>query len=274
MDRTSPTDLLDDVAYLARSPHRVTALARLADGPATRRALHDETGISQPTLGRLLDGFEARDWVACDRTNGRTYALTPVGELVADAFDGLLTAMGTAEELRAVADRLPLAEMDVDLQRFVDATVTVPSTTDTMAHMRREDELIEDADRVRFLCSSAFGPSIKAYRDRVVEGGLSFEAVISADALDAASADPETAAWVRDIAGADGVTIYRYEGPVTLMLGLIDEVASLVPLDDSGVPQAFIETADPVVRGWVEAELDAHRARSEPLAPEASTFTP
>lgn len=268
---------LDDIAYLARSGNRVTALARLADGPMTRRKLHDETGISQPTLGRILDGFEARDWATCDRTNGRTYALTAFGELVAEEFDDLLTTVGTMQRFRAVADRLPLEDMDFDLRRFADAEITFPSPTDATAHMRREDELIAEADSVRFLCSSSYGPGIKSYRDRIVGSDKEFTAVITADALDAALADEESSGWVRDLADAHNVTIYRYDGPLELILGIIDEAVSLVPLDDTGVPLAFIESRDAVVRSWAEATLDDHQERAEALPgheAEASTFTP
>lgn len=265
---------LEDVAYLARSAHRVTALRRLADGPMTRQELDEATDISQPTLGRLLDGFEERDWVTCDRTNGRLYELTPFGELVAEEMDALLTTVGTMQRFRTVADDLPLDRMEFDLRRFADAEITLPRPTDATAHMRREDELIAQADDVRFLCSSSYGPGIKAYRDRVVGSDISFEAVITADALDAAMGDEESARWVQDLADADNVTVYRYDGPLSLILGIIDQVVSLVPLDESGVPKAFIETDDGVIRQWAQAELGRYRQQAERFTPETATFTP
>lgn len=272
----SDSNPLEDVAYLARSAHRVTALERLADRAMTRRELHDATEISQPTLGRILDGFEERDWATCDRTNGRTYELTALGELVAEAFDDLLATVGTMQRFRAVADRLPLEAMDFDLRRFADAEITFPSPTDATAHMRREDELISEADSVRFLCSSSYGPGIKSYRDRIVGSEKRFTAVITADAMDAALADEESRVWVRDLATADNVTIYRYDGELDLILGVIDEAVSLVPLDDTGVPIAFIETRDDVIRSWAEVTLDEHLERAEIVtAPEsaAADFT-
>jgi predicted transcriptional regulator len=273
----SAPEPLEDVAYLARSGHRVTALERLADGPMTRRALHEATDISQPTLGRILDGFEERGWVSCDRTNGRTYDLTPFGEVVAAEFDTLLRTVSTMQRFRALAPYLPLDSMDFDLRHFADATITLPSGGDATAHMRREDELIAEAESVRFLCSSSYGPGIKAYRDRLVGSDVEFEAVITADALEAAAADPESAEHLTDLATAENVTIHRYEGALSLILGLIDDVVSLVPLGGSGVPVAFIESRNPVVRSWVEGEFEAHRAAAEPVIPDPdqrSVFTP
>lgn len=273
----SDTTPLDDVAYLARSANRVTALTCLAEGPTTRRELHQTTDISQPTLSRLLDGFEERGWVTCDRTNGRTYALTPVGEVVAAEFEALLRTVGTMQRFRTLAPHLPLESMDFDLRHFADATITLPSSTDVTAHMRREDELIAEAESVRFVCSSSYGPGIKAYRDRMVGSEVTFEAIITADALDAAAEDPESAAYVEDLATADNVTLHRYDGALSLILGLIDDVVSLVPLDESGVPMAFIETRNPAIRSWVEAEFEAHMAEAEPVTPDQdqpSVFTP
>lgn len=279
MDRSNPPDPspLDDVAYLARSANRVAALTQLAEGPHTRRELHEATEISQPTLGRLLDGFEERGWVTCDRTNGRTYELTSFGEVVAAEFDTLLRTVGTMQRFRALAPHLPLESMDFDLRHFADATITLPSSTDVTAHLRREDELIAGADAVRFLCASSYGPGIKAYRDRLVGSNVDFEAVITADALDAAADDPEAAEAVQDLVEADNVTFHRYDGPLSLILGVIDDVVSLVPLDESGVPFAFIESRNPAIRAWAEAEFEAHREDAEPLVPDQDhqrAFTP
>ena len=256
---------LDDIAYLARSDNRVATLDRLAEEPATRRALHDETGISQPTLGRVLDGFAERGWVTCDRTNGKEYAITPLGELVAASFGDLYDAVGTMQRLRPIADGLPLDRMDFDLRRLDEAEVTLPTGADSMAHFRREDELVADADRVRFLCASAYAPSIETYRDRFVGGDQHLEAIITGQALDAAASNPDTAPLVRELATADTVTIHRYEGPVSVMLGRIDDVASIVPLDEDGVPRGFVESRDPVVRDWVDRELAAFEAEATPL---------
>ncbi len=215
--------------------------------------------------------------MTCDRTNGRIYELTPFGEIVAAEFGDLLGNVGTMQRFRAVAEYLPLAAMDFDLRRFANAEITLPSPTDATAHMRREDELIAEADSVRFLCSSSFGPGIKAYRDRFVGSDKRFEAVITADALEAALADEEAAAWVRDLAGAANVDLYRFDGALDLILGIIERAVSLVPLDDAGRPLAFIETRDEAIRAWAEETLDAYRTEAEPLVfqgSEAPTFTP
>ena len=260
---------VDDIAFLARSDHRVDVLGELAAGDRTRAELHEATGIIQPTLGRLLNDFEDRGWI---RNGGSAYSLTPFGALLAEEFDELVGVVDTMRAFREVSRWLPLEEMDFDLRRFGRATVTTPSTTDATAHLRREEELAEGAGSLRHLCSSAFPPHIKTYRDRIVDGGQRFEAVITGDALDVAAAHPDAAGWVRDITTADTATVYRYDGPVSYQLGVADGTALIVPLDDAGAPCALIETEDDVIRAWVTDEIDAYRSRASPVS--WDTFPP
>lgn len=56
-----------------------------------------------------------------------------------------------------------------------------------------------------------------------------------------------------------------------MALGRIDDIASLVPIDEDGVPQAVVESPKPAVRGRVGAELDQYRSAARPVDP---TVTP
>ena len=252
---------LDDVAFLARSNHRVRVLEALADGAKRRRDLRDGTGISQPTLGRVLAGFEERGWLT---ETDRVYALTPLGEVVAEAMAALLDTMAAVQELQSLAPLLPLAEMPFDLRRLAEGRITVPTATDASAHLRRERELLEAAGELRFLCNEATPDTVRAYRDRVVDDGQRMEVVIARDTIDAAMDDPLIRDYLRDFLATGRVSIYRYDGPVSVMLGLLDDVATITPID-GGVPRALIESTDPSVRAWVETTIDEHRAAAEPL---------
>lgn len=254
---------IDDIAFLARSDHRVAVFAELAAREQTRMELREATGIIQPTLGRILTDFEDRDWV---RKEDSIYSLTPFGALLADQFAELVGVVDTMREFQGISQRLPLEEFGFDLRRFARARITTPSRTDALAHLRREEELADGAKSLRHLCSSAFPPHITTYRDRIVEGDQRFEAVITGDALDAARSNPEVAASVHDIVTADNATIYRYDGPVAYQLGVADEVATIIPLDEAGSPRAVIETDDDVIRDWVNDELDTYRSKSTLVA--------
>jgi predicted transcriptional regulator len=255
---------LDDIAFLSRSNHRVRVLEALAGGDLTRGELRDVIGTSQPTLGRVLDGFQERGWAT---ENGRGYALTPFGRLLADEFGGLMDTVETIQQLRELAPRLPLEEMDFDLRLLAQSTITTPSPTDASAHFRRESDLLPHTERIRFLCNQAQPETVETYRDWVIERGGHLEAIIAGDAIDAASAHPSMGACLRDLLGSDRVTIHRYDGPVSIMLGRLDDTASIVPLDDAGVPCAFIESGNESVRAWVADTLDSYQERAERVVP-------
>jgi DNA-binding MarR family transcriptional regulator len=258
---------LDDLAFLSRSNNRIAVLDELARDDRTRRELRDATGVSRPTLGRVLDGFEERGWVASTGPgNGHEYSLTPLGRVVVEAFGDAMAAVGTVQKLRELAPRIPFDELGLDPRALADADVTTPTPTDATAHTRRERELLARTNRILFLCNQAQPETVERYRDWAVEGDRELEAIVSGDAVDAAMADEAMATALGDMVAADGVTIHRYGGSVSAMLGLFEDVASIVPLDDTGVPIAFVESDDETVRAAVRDALERYRDRSDPVS--------
>jgi hypothetical protein len=55
------------------------------------------------------------------------------------------------------------------------------------------------------------------------------------------------------------------------MFGLSEDIANIVPLDDSGVPCAFVESDDETVRLAVSDTLERYRDRAEPVSVEGHT---
>ncbi|MFC7225836.1 hypothetical protein N0B31_00340 [Salinirubellus salinus] len=250
-----PVTPLDDVEFLASSANRVRVLETLAERSATRPELHDVTGISRPTLGRVLTDAEARGWV--DRA-GREYRLTPLGRLLFDAFGDLLETVETTQRLRAVAPHLPLAALPFDLSHLRDATVTVPHSPDPSAHLRRVGDLVQTAERVRFLGANVYPETVARQRD-LVSRGQTYEITLAAAAVDVTRTHPETAATVRELLDSDAVRLYRYEGSVPFSLVTVDDTALVLPYDEEDTPCALLETSDPVVHEWVDRTLDEYR---------------
>ncbi len=260
---------LDDLAFLSRSNNRIAVLRELAHDDQTRRELRDATDVSRPTLGRILEGFEERGWVVTTGSgNGHDYSLTPLGRVVVESFTDAMATVETVQKLRELAPRIPFDELGLDPRDLADARITTPSPTDATAHTRRERELLSRTNRVQFLCNQAQPETVERYRDWAVDDDRRLEAIISGDAIDAAMANEEMATDLDDMMTADGVTIHRYEGSVSAMLGLFKDVASIVPLDDSGVPCAFVESRNETVRSAVEDTLERYRDRAEPVSVE------
>lgn len=267
LDKLDPP--LDDIAFLSRSNNRIAVLRELARDEQTRRELREATNVSRPTLGRVLEGFEERGWVANNGSgNGHEYFLTPLGRVIVEEFTDMMTTVETVQKLRELAPRIPFDELGLDPRDLADARITTPSSTDATAHARREVELLAETNRIQFLCNQAQPETIKRYRDWIVESDGRLEAIITGDAIDAAMADEEMSMYLQDMIAADDLTINRYEGDVSVMIGLLDDVASIVPLDDSGVPCAFVESDDETVRSAVSDTLERYRDRAEPISVE------
>ena len=261
------SDPLDDVAFLARSAHRVRVLETLAEGALTRRDLHEGTGVSQPTLGRVLGAFEDRNWV---ERRGREYALTSWGELVAAAFVDLLDTVGTVQRFGDVVGLLPTDRMDFDVERFESATVTTPLPGDVLRHVRRAEELIDGANHVRILTDTISPRTLEDQHERLVNGpgDLLLESVITGNAIEQALATPALVELIRDLLESGRAPVHRYDGTIPMTLVLADDVAILAPADEHGIPGALIETEDAVVRDWVEGQFEAYRIESTELTVE------
>lgn len=261
---------LDDVAFLARSDHRVAVLDTLADGPRTRRDLHEGTGISQPTLGRILGDFEGLGWA--DR-EGRTYRQTALGALVDEEFGDLLVAVETVQRVGDVLAALPAEELaGLDLRAFADATVHRPEPGDRLSHIRRMETVWFEADRTRLL-GSTLGPASmderKTHARRLVDGEatMTVETIVSAPMATQGMSDPELWEMVLEHWDPERMRAYLYDGPIPLILCLADGVAMLAPTDDHGIPTVVVESEDERVRAWVESRLDAYRAASTEFTP-------
>lgn len=263
-DAMNPSSL-EDLAFLSRSEHRAAVLDRLSRGARTRPELRDHLGISQPTLGRILGGFEERGWVS---KNGRTYSLTPLGALLAREFSTLLETVETIRTLSEVAHHLPFEQMDFDLSLLREATVTTADSEDVLAHMRRHEALVEQSDHVRTLCSSFSPSAVQAQRDRVVNGDHTGEAIIAGEAIDTLTQREDVGSLLGDLIASDKATFYRYDGTVPVMLSLFDETAGIVPLDDEGMPcGTFIESDTEEIRTWVRETINAYKAETTELTP-------
>jgi predicted transcriptional regulator len=258
-------DPLDDIAFLARSAHRVAVLRTLAAAPSPRPDLHAETGIPQPTLGRILGDFEDRHWV---ERRSPEYALTSFGALVVDEFDDLVNTVETVQKLGDVIGGLPTNRMDFSVHRFGSATITTPQTGDVFRHVRRAEELINGAARVKLLTDTINPDSLGKLHVRVTNHGdsdLLVETVITEPAIQQALANRPMVGVIRELLESGCAPVYRYEGSIPLMLGLADDIAFMAATDDNAIPEALIETEDETIRTWVLEQFDSFRERSTEL---------
>lgn len=258
---------LEELEFIARSQHRIQLLSELSLEARSRRELHDVTEISQPTLGRILGDFERREWVS-NNHNG-TYRLTPLGALIAGSVDDLLDAIDVATELSGLADQLPLDRFDFDLSHLSNARITTPSADEPLAHMRRFDELAENATSVDMfsnvlLCSPANGA---ASADKELLGHVD-ELIVTDSALKTETDEAELRAWLSNRIAHGDFDLYRLDGDAEFLIGIFDETVGIVPIDDTGMPSGLIESETEQVRTWIVERFEEYRRVATRLGPD------
>ena len=256
----SPIDL---VSFVTRAENRVDALLALASGPRTRPELQDETGIPRATLSRILADFRERDLA---RRDGHRYATTPLGDLLATELAALFESVAAMERLRTVREWLPVDELDLPVERLVDADVVVPEPTDPTAPVRRAEELLADGERVRVLAHGIVPGCLEAVWRGVTEERQTLEWVTTAGGVEAVAADPELARMAGDLLASEAVTGFVHPDDALPLLFLVDEVVFLAVTDDAGTIRGHVETTDGTVRAWAEETIDAYEREAETVS--------
>ena len=254
---------LEEIEFLALSANRVEVLESLAEGPHTRNELAAATGASQATLGRILGDFRERSWI---RREDSEYVATATGRLVASGFTDLKEIVETERRLRDVVDYLPTAELDFDLRRLADATITTPSQTRPNAPLSRLLELLEDAGDVRTVSHAFNEQTLTVVEQRADRGEQTFRGVFSRGAIDALVEDADLRSRLEALLGTDAASIRVRDGPVPLAVMLLDDVVYLLLRDEQGVLRASIDTDDEVVRSWAEETIEEYWADADSLS--------
>jgi predicted transcriptional regulator len=256
---------LDEVAFLANSANRLDVLRTLASEPHTRRELVDATDASRPTVGRILDDFEDRSWVA--RT-GRQYELTSSGRLVTDAFLDLLAVVETERALRAAVAWLPTERIGFDIEQFADADVSVPEPGYSHRPVNRFVELVADAD-----ADSARGFGVATLAPMSAEtllgkarAGTDVEIIYPRAVLEEILLSNAGAA--RDAMDRGTLTPMVHEELPCGLYVLDDRVVLGGYDDETGVLRVVVDTANPDAVEWADALYARYRREAEPFEPD------
>jgi predicted transcriptional regulator len=246
-DDTGP---LEKVSFLARSPARVRILEHLLDaGPATQREFGERLETSRSTIARSLGALQEHHWI---EENGRTYRLTPVGEVVIGAFLGLLDTVETTDELSEFVRWFPLSDHDLNVQQLRAARVTTRSPGDPYAPARTQTELLRTADRFRGILPSVDLEGTRLVHDQVMNDDLETEIVVSPD-VERTITTGEFAELFRTMVRTGRHTVLVADAIPSFYLGIGDEEIVQVGVeDDEGFPRALIESSDPAVLSWAE----------------------
>lgn len=250
---------IDRIAFLSRSKPRVHTLSELLrSGPTTQRTLRERIDTSRSTMARTLTALEDRGWV---REDSGSYLITDRGELVIETFLELEEVIRTTEDLTPFLRWFPFSEYDVELA-WLRSSEMIPSTSgDPYAPGRSQTELLQRTECFRGLLPSLDLEGTRTVHDRIVDGELEADIVVSKNVSSTIDND-EFAGLFREQLASGGLTLRVFEGDLPFYLGIGDATVHIGVEDDDGIPRALLEsTADALYR-WAEEVFEEYREQA------------
>lgn len=256
--------VLEDIAYLARSKHRVEILYLLSGASYSRGEVEGTTGIARTTIDRIINEFEERGWAK--RTTDGGYRATPTGEQVVAEFELLVTSMDAIRNLGDLVAWLPTDDVPIELRHFRDATVRRPDPTDPTSTVSYLTALLREASE--FHCIVGVAPPVafeKVMRDRVVSGELTTEHVITDEEYRYLLEHRDRLSRWREYVTA-GANLYRHDGAVPCNLFVFDDTVVIGHSQgEIGAPLVGIESLDETVRSWALEVIREYKTNAEQL---------
>lgn len=258
---------LEDVEFLSRSAHRVAVLDALADGPRGRDDLREETGASDPTIGRILGDFDERGWT---RRDGHEYSLTDPGAYVAEHFSSLLERMSTERRLRDVWPLLPGQLDGFTLDLVSEAVITTIEPGDPYAPANRCASFYPESDRVRGFDAALTAPHTFEQLAELVLGGLDIEFVLSPElSRNLRASYPEAD---RAVTESDNNTTWWHDDLPLCRVVVFDDRVGVGGYDpSSGVLAVYVDSDAPELREWAVATFERYRREARPAYEEQTT---
>lgn len=251
--------MFEMVEFMARSPTRISVMKVLADanGPLTKRDIHENISASRSTLGRTLDQMAAFDWLI-ETPEG--YRLSALGATICREFESLLESLEMADEYSPLLGTLPAAVIDFDLGLLEEATITEATPGTPFAPVERAIEIRQSSESVRELTPVLLKESTRRLRDRLSRTPSSepIEIVVPAELLEQLEEDSPYAALLEPMITSNTADIYASPANIPWLLSLLDGCILFGTFDDEGRPVALIETDHPEIIDWAESRYRSY----------------
>ena len=256
---------IDDIAYLARSDHRVPSLVALTDRSRSRAELCELFGVSSSTIRRTLGEFEDRNWI---QKEGYQYVTTELGEAIASGMEDLIGKVETERKLRDVWHWLPDQVIGFAIENSSETTVTVAEFDAPYRPVNRFRSLLLEASRFQFLGIdiALLEPCREEFRQQVLDG-MQTEVINPPTVAEyVLSTYPELCS---DILESGNMTALLHEDVPTYGISIFDQRIGVNGYDpDSGAVKVFLDTTAPEAREWAQSMYAEYRAETRPLEAE------
>lgn len=259
----------ESLTFLVRSWNRFEVLNALESTTRTRRELRELTGVSRPTLSRILSDLVDRGWVT--RQND-VYRATPIGRVVAGEMESVVANIDAARDLGAALDWFDTEAFGFDLAHLADAEILTPQPQDQTRPMRQLATYIGDTSEMRCVATGVTYEVVDAICEACIAGSLHLCCIMDDDAVAGVSAEPDLASQFVEMIDRGQCTAYRYVGAEELIdFNVLDTVVCFCGISDGGLPQGVVVSDDDSVRSWATYHFDTLREQSAPL--DADAFT-
>lgn len=262
---------LDDIEFLARSDHRVIALAALARRPQSRADLLTITGVSQSTMGRTLRTFEDRNWI---RRDGQHYEATQLGTFVAEGMRELIDRLETEQSLRDIWQWLPSEASGFTIEMLADAIVTVAEANDPYGPVNRFLSLLQGTNRFRIVgFDLALLEPCKDELCQQIIDGMHTEIIDPPSVVNHIRATyPEQFAEALE---SGNLTVRLHDDLPPYGVGLFDDRIAITGYDPTnGTLTVLIDTDAPEAREWAETLYTSYERELPTLALEPANQVP
>ncbi len=249
---------ISSLSFLTRSEPRTRILLQLLSSePLSRRQFRDRLSVSRSTITRALAALEERDLVAHD---DKGYHLTPSGTIVAETIADAVDTLQMTDELSTFLKWFPYSEYDVGLDDLRAAEITVATDVDPYAPARKHAESLRGFDQFRMLLPSIDLQLVRGSDDRIKNGELEMELLVSPD-MEQTILAGEFASVLREQIESGNLTVLVSADLVPFYLGLSGGGTVQVGVeDDEGFPRAVLETDAESLRSWGERVYQQFRA--------------
>ena len=245
--------------FLDEVLNRWPLLEALYHGPQTLGQLDKSLSMSRSTIHRACQTLlEMR---VVEKT-GNAYSLTRLGTVVTLETDAYRSRLLTARRLEPFLNVVDPSNVHVPLAHFDAADVVVPQPRQAHNGLKRILNLIEHSESLRIF-SSIISPIYVDVAYREMEKGTDIEVIFDREVIEIILEQ-----YVEEATAAmESGNFHVFIGEdIPFELFIADSKMGIAAHDESGLPQIYVETANPSAVEWADDLYERYKNRATAFA--------
>lgn len=232
---------------------------RDSDDGLTQKDISQRLGHPKSTTHRKMRWLEEMNLV---NKSGPRYKLTEIGRFVTEEVDDCQSKVKTAVEHEEFIE--VVSESGLSLGDIEDAKVTRVRDENPFEPMTRLAELVDGTEEAYVLAKSMAPRGFAAGRESIRRGETELEIVVDSDIPDYVDIAEWFGNGIEDALETDRLKIWVHDD-IEYNLAVLDGKLCLGSEDESGVPDAILETTDERAVRWAHEQLERHKQDSARL---------